>query len=120
MDLTFDHQWRSLLKELSSNYGEELDLNAVLFLIGVQELGHDFRKFGKQEKLELMHIAVCTLLEPFGYYSAEGRDKQGWPHFKMNKGLPALNADEQERLIKEAMIAYFEEQGYKGISMTVS
>ena len=93
MDLTFDHQWRALLKGLSSTYGEDLDLNSILFLIGVQELGQDIRKYGKQEKLELMHVAVCTLLEPFGYYSAQGRDNEGWPHFKKNKGLPALNSE---------------------------
>lgn len=120
MDLTFDHQWRALLQELSSTYGEDLDLNSILFLVGVQELGQDVRKYGKQEKLELMHIAVCTLLEPFGYYSAQGRDNEGWPHFKKNKELPSLTSDEQERLMKEAMIAYFENDGYKGISMTVS
>lgn len=120
MDLTFDHQWRALLQELSSTYGEDLDLNSILFLIGVQELGQDIRSYEKREKLELMHIAVCTLLEPYGYYSAQGRDKEGWPHFSKTKGLPTLNAEEQERLMKEAMMVYFEDGGYKGMSMTVS
>jgi len=108
MDLEFDHQWRSLLKAVEQNYGEELDLNAILFLIGVQELGDNSGPFKKREKLELMHIAVCTLLEPYGYYSSIGRDKDGWPHFEKNADLPALVAKEQERLIKEAILIYFE------------
>jgi hypothetical protein len=29
-----------------------------------------------------MHIAVCTLLMPSGYYELEGKDSDGWPHFR--------------------------------------
>jgi len=107
MDLAFEYQWRSLLKTLSAEYGSDLDLNAILFLIGVQELGQGARVFKKREKLELMHIAVCTLLHPYGYYNPIGRDIQGWPHFEKQKALPPLSGEEQERLMKEAIIAYF-------------
>ena len=119
MDLAFEHTWRALLKQVSAKYGDDLDLNALLFLIGVQELGQGRREFKKREKLELLHIAVCTLLKPYGYYSSIGRDKEGWPHFEKNKGLPALSAVEQERLMKEAILEYFNDQGI-GISTTVS
>lgn len=108
MDLAFEHKWRKTLQQVSTEYGDDLDLNALLFLIGVQELGQGHGQFKKQEKLELMHVAVCTLLEPYGYYTALGRDKEGWPHFEKRTDLPALSATEQERLMKEAMIGYFE------------
>src|SRR5690606_39403150 len=63
--------------------GEELDLDAIIFLVGVQELGMGFRKFKKDEKVNLMHIAICRVLEPYGYYEYEGRDADGWPHYKV-------------------------------------
>ena len=86
----------------------KLDLNAILFLIGVQELGQHARDFKKDEKVALMHIAICVVLLPFGYYKELGRDADGWPHFERVKDLPALGAEEQERLMKEAVLAYFD------------
>ena len=56
-----------------------------------------------------MHVAICTLMEPYGYYSFIGRDQEGWPHWDLEKKLPSLNELEQERLIKEGIITYFEE-----------
>jgi len=62
----------------------------VLFLIGVQELGVGYKHFSKEEKQDILHIALCTILEPFGYYKYEGVDDQGWPHFSTIKSLPTL------------------------------
>ena len=46
-------------------------MEAILFLIGIQEVG-DFRtKFTKEQKQDLMHVAVCSLLSPSGYYELE-------------------------------------------------
>ncbi|MFZ6050801.1 hypothetical protein [Halocola ammonii] len=107
MDYVFERKWQETVKEVSDQYGEELDLQALLFLIGVQELGLGYKKFKKDEKIDLMHIAICTLLEPYGYFEYEGRDEDGWPHFTRNQKLPALDGSQQERLIKEAVIEYF-------------
>ena len=32
--------------------------------------------------MNLMHVGVCTLLEPLGYYKSIGHDEDGWPHLK--------------------------------------
>jgi hypothetical protein len=87
--------------------GERLDLDAIIYLVGVQELGQLHRKFKKDEKLNLMHIAICRLLEPFGYYEFDYFDKQGWPHYKILEQLPPLKAGEQSVLMKEAIVQYF-------------
>jgi len=108
MDLQFDKRWRDLVKDLSSRFDAPLDLNAIIFLIGVQELGQHARVFKKDEKVNLMHIAICVLLTPFGYYKELGRDAEGWPHFERVKDLPHLNDKEQERLMQEAILNYFE------------
>ena len=109
MDLAFEKRWRDLVSDLSARFDAgKLDLNAILFLIGVQELGQHAREFKKDEKVALMHIAICVCLLPYGYYKEMGRDADGWPHFERIKELPALGPEEQERLMKEAVLAYFE------------
>lgn len=109
IDLAFDKRWRDLLKTMETRFGAPVDLNGLIFLIGVQELGQHARVFKKDEKVNLMHIAISVLLTPYGYYKELGRDADGWPHFERVKDLPVLNATEQERLMKEAILAYFEQ-----------
>lgn len=108
MDLAFDKRWRETVARLSERFGGPLDLNAVIFLVGVQELGQGARDFKKDEKVNLMHVGICVLLLPYGYYKELGRDADGWPHFERDKELPPLSDKEQERLMKEAVLMYFE------------
>ncbi|MBI2257431.1 MAG: hypothetical protein HYU67_00855 [Flavobacteriia bacterium] len=108
MDIDLELRFKKLQKELEKNFSEELDVTAILFLIGVQELGKGVQKFSKQEKTELIHVAICTLLEKSGFYTFIGKDEDGWPHFKLTKKLPYLDDKEQKHLIKEAILDYFE------------
>jgi len=105
-------KWDHIQKRLSNRFGdgETLDVDAIVYLIGVQELGQGYRKFKKDEKINLMHIAICKLLEPYGYYEFEFFDKDGWPHYKLLEELPPLKAGEQTVLLKQAIIHYFESQ----------
>jgi hypothetical protein len=120
MDYDIELKFQRLKVELEKTFGEGLDVQAILFLIGVNELGIGHKDFTKQEKTELLHVAVCTLLEPYGYYEFEGRDADQWPHFKLLKQLPKLNDREQQHLIKEAMIAYFSQNDYVDLGSTVA
>lgn len=83
------------------------DLNAILFLIGIQELGAVKSHFSKEEKQDLMHIAVCRLLSEEGYFEFEGIDAEGWPHWKPLRPVPVKGLIDQEELLKEKIIAYF-------------
>ncbi len=85
------------------------DLNAILFLIGIQELGRWKAQFTKEEKQDLMHIAVCRLLSYEGYYEFEGRDAEGWPHWKQLRTVPIEGVKAQEELLKTQVIRYFKE-----------
>jgi hypothetical protein len=60
--------WQLLQIKLSERFGSPMDYDSILFVIGLQELNKPYRKYKKDEKLEVMHIALCTLLEPFGFY----------------------------------------------------
>jgi hypothetical protein len=85
-------------------------MNALLFLIGVQELGKGPRVFTKEQKQDLMHIAICKLLSLSGYYELEGHDEEGWPHWKPVKSLPHFDLLDQEKLLKMHALEYFEKE----------
>jgi len=85
-------------------------METILFLIGIQEFGDIRKKFSKEEKQDLMHIAVCSLFAQSGYYELERVDEQGWPHFKQLKALPVLNVVEQENFLKDHILQYFFQQ----------
>lgn len=106
-DIEFQRNWQQLVTKLEARFGEGLDLDAILFLVGVQELGQGYRPFKKQEKTDLMHIAICRLLSQYGYYEYEGMDADGWPHYKPIAKLPKLNPKQQSLLMKEALLEYF-------------
>jgi hypothetical protein len=105
-------KWKALTLKLSEQFGEEPDLQSVIFLIGVQELGRGYQKFSKEEKQDLMHIATCALLSQFGYYALEGVDAEGWPHWVPVSKLPPLKLGHQEQLLTQAVIEYFEKSGF--------
>lgn len=110
MDYIFEKAWKDTVDTISNSFGEKLDYSAIIFIIGLQELGHDYKPLKKDQKLDVMHVGICSLLVPFGYYEYEGRDGDGWPHFKRVENLPPLTPEEQEILIKKAIIEYFEEE----------
>jgi hypothetical protein len=113
-DEQLKERWNVVVEKLSQQFadGDTLDLEAIIYLIGVQELGQLHRKFKKDEKVNLMHIAICRLLEPYGYYEFDFFDDQGWPHYKVKAELPNLKAGEQSVLMKEAIVNYFLEKEF--------
>ncbi|WP_293875497.1 hypothetical protein [Flavobacterium sp.] len=111
-DEQLKNRWNNVVQILSNQFaeGDVLDLDAIIYLIGVQELGKVHQSFEKDEKLNLMHIAICRLLEPYGFYEFDFVDKEGWPHYKVKEELPPLRAGEQSILMKEAIVSYFLEK----------
>ncbi len=111
---TLKEKWNELTEKLSTQFadGAPLDLDGIIYLIGVQELGQGHREFKKDEKINLMHIAICKLLEPYGYYEFDFFDDDKWPHYKAITELPNLKPGEQSVLMKEAVITYFDTINY--------
>ena len=107
-------KWNNLKTKLSVDFSDNeiIDLDSIIFLIGIQELGQFQKRFNKQKKLEVMHIAVCKLLSYYGYYEYDHTDNDGWPHYKLIKKLPNLKAGEQTILMKKAIINYFVKSNY--------
>lgn len=102
-----EFEYKNVLKQISKQFGDDIDIQGLLFIIGLQELGKGKIKLSKNEKLDVMHIAICTLLSPYGYYEYEGLDKDGWPHWKTIENLPPLKPAQQQEIIKQAIVEYF-------------
>lgn len=105
-------RWWNLEAKLAERFGKKPDMEAILFLIGIQELGATGDKFTKEQKQDLMHIAICTLLAKSGYYEMTGRDSENWPHFNQLKPMPDMNPVEQENFLKDHILLYFSEQEF--------
>jgi len=101
-------RWWKLEEKLMERFGKKPDMEAILFLIGIQEFGEIRKKFTKEQKQDLMHVAICNLLSQSGYYEVERVDQDGWPHFRQLKALPVLDMIEQENFLKDHILLYFE------------
>ena len=68
-DLELQRKMGKASVEIGDSIGKRpKDLNSTLFLISVQELGIGPKNFTKEEKQDLMHIAICKVLSYSGYY----------------------------------------------------
>jgi hypothetical protein len=110
-DLDLARTWAALLSDIGKIIGKRpKDLNGILFLIGVQELGKGNRVFSKEEKQDLIHLGICKVLSYSEYYELEGLDKDGWPHWKLIKKLPHFDLLDQEKFLKWHVVEYFEKE----------
>ncbi|MFN4006351.1 MAG: hypothetical protein ACK4HE_02455 [Chitinophagaceae bacterium] len=110
--LDLQQRWWNLEAKLVERFGKKPDVETILFLIGMQETGFVQEKITKEQKQDLMHVAVCTLLSSSGFYSLTGHDEDGWPHFEQRKALPEMPLYEQENFLKDHILLYFEQQGF--------
>ncbi|MBD2769811.1 hypothetical protein IC235_18130 [Hymenobacter sp. BT664] len=103
----FEARWEALMQQMQARFGKRPDLNALLLLIGVQELNQGVTAFTKEQKQDLMHIATCRLFSLSGHYELERLDEDGWPHYKLLRPVPFANLKEQERMLKWHVLEYF-------------
>ncbi|MDC3220278.1 hypothetical protein OAT71_00535 [Flavobacteriales bacterium] len=108
MENDLEVKFKELQNKLSIQFDGDLDVQGIIYLVGVQELGQGPKKYSKKEKMDLMHVAVCAILEPYGYFEYMGKDKDGWLHFEDKQKLPQLSNSQQLKLIKQGLIDYFE------------
>ena len=101
-------RWWKLEEKLMERFGKKPDMETILFLIGIQEFGDLKNKFTKEQKQDLMHVAVCSILSNSGYYELEGVDEDGWPHFRQLKHIPPMSLKEQEDFMTDHILLYFQ------------
>lgn len=105
-------RWWKLEEKLMQRFDKKPDVESILFLIGIQELGDIRKKFTKEQKQDLMHIAICSILSSSGYYELAHVDEDGWPHFRQLKPMPELNPFEQETFLKDHILLYFQNNDF--------
>lgn len=108
----FMHRWYAARAFVRTRFNKRPDINAFLFLVGMNELLHPKENFSKEEKQDLMHVGMCKLFEQDGYFRFEYFDTDGWPHYSPTQNIPDLNLREQEQWIKERIVNYFVANGY--------
>ncbi|AWU44340.1 hypothetical protein [Blattabacterium punctulatus] len=109
----FNLNWNKVILYIRNNFYIRGQINpiGIIYLIGIQVLGKGQNKFLKKEdKINILHIAICRILEPFGYYVFIGRDREGWPHYLLKKNYSFLKKEEKYFLIKKAIIRYMIEE----------
>ena len=102
-------EWQALLSYLEGKFKKRPDMNGVLFLVGLNVLGLGPLDFTKEQKQDLMHIAVCELLSFAEFYEFAGRDDQGWPHYRLLRSPHGMSLAEQEAVLRACAVEYFKE-----------
>ncbi|WP_238784753.1 hypothetical protein [Blattabacterium cuenoti] len=80
--------WNKVISYIQNNFyiDRKIDVIGIVFLIGIQELGKGGNiPLHRIDRIDILHIAICRILQPFGYYIFVGRDKEGWPHYLLKK-----------------------------------
>jgi hypothetical protein len=108
MEESLEFRWYKVRNKVKEQFGQRPDVNAMLFLIGMNEIGIVKEEWSKEEKQDLMHVAVCKLLSSEGYYKFVKVDSEGWHHYEQNNAMPVFNLKTQEELLKQKIIEYFE------------
>ena len=101
-----EKRWGQLVNKLEKQFNDEMSLKGILYLIGIQELNFGVKRFSREEKINVLHVATCKLLSEYGYYKFDSIDKDGWPHYKEVKALHNLSDSDQPKLIKKSIIKY--------------
>ena len=101
-----EKKWKQLVNKLEKQFNDEMSLKGILYLIGIQELNFGVKRFSREEKINVLHVATCKLLSEYGYYKFDSVDKDGWPHYKELKALHNLSDSDQQKLIKKSIIKY--------------
>ena len=106
--MTPPDNWKDLCEHLSLMFGIDVDFSGVLFLVGIREGGFTFRKFPKEEKLNLINLGSCTLYLEMGLVEPYGEDNEGWPLFRQKTLAPVIAEELKIKTLQDCAIRYFE------------
>ena len=63
MNFELEKKWRETVEKVSEHFGEILDMQSILFMIGVQELNKGFQKLSKDRKVDVIISDTDTGLD---------------------------------------------------------
>ncbi len=100
--------WQELCERLGKQFELEVDLNGVLFLVGIRERGLVLQPFSKEEKMSLIRLGSCTLYQEMGLTEKTGTDEEGWPVFRQKSVAPVIPEERKIKILQECALRYFE------------
>jgi hypothetical protein len=106
--MTFNEEWEEFLLKASQHFKVMANLEFLMFVMGIQELGQGYKAYSKQEKTDLIALAQCKLMSMSGYTSENGRDIDGWPLYEVLIDEKELAPSSKDQLLKKNLILYFE------------
>lgn len=100
--------WQQLMQQLEGQFKQKMRMEALLLLIGMREMGIGNEELDRNVKMDLMHVGMCAVLAPAGYYALTHRDEDGWPHYELALPLPFLDLFKQVNFLRYHLLRYFE------------
>ncbi len=101
------NNWNELCAWLGEMFNIEVDLNGVLFLVGIREKGLAFQNFTKEEKMNLIHLGSCVLYQEMGLTEQVGIDRDGWPVFVQRTVAPEIPEERKAKTLQDCALRYF-------------
>ncbi len=109
-DADLSAQWTRLQAWMADRFGleERIGVEGLLFLAGVQESGSGYNPgMEKEDKQATIMDGTYAVLAHAGLYERAGVETDGRPIWARLETPPSLPIDEQEKLIRSALVAYF-------------
>jgi hypothetical protein len=110
-DAILNDRWEMLTAFLQKRFGRESGIEAILFLIGIQSRGRGFEpKLQKELKQDIIMEGTYCAFEKLGLYERVGMDENGmWLWERSVPPSAQLSIEDQEKLLRVAILAYFED-----------
>ena len=110
-EAALEAQWRRLQVWIAQRFGKEPAIEEILFLVGIQSRGRGFEPdLDKEAKQGLIMEGTYCVFETLGVYERIGMEKDGsWIWERQIDHPPNLSVDEQEKLLRTAILRYFKD-----------
>ncbi len=111
-DAALDTRWQALEAWFQARFNRQAGIEAMLFLIGVQVNGTGYQPgLRKEAKQDLIMEGAWRAFEALGLYYGGRLDADGriiWE--RTTPDTPNLTIEEQEKVLKLAILAYFDRE----------
>lgn len=107
---SIEAKWNNLAEFWRLRFDKELSVQAALWVISMQEYPLLHAQYCVPDpviKQDLLHLAVCFLLDKCGFCTLESLDEDGWPRYSSIDKFEQLDLEEQERILASAIVNYF-------------
>lgn len=110
-DADLEARWQQLSAWVKARFGKVPDIEGLLFLIGIQSRGRGFEpKLQKEVKQGVIMEGTCCAFASLGIYERVGMEDDGsWIWERIVPNPPGLSVEEQEKLLRVAILRYFED-----------